>query len=233
MNDNELNEMLDQWKTPPVPASLRAGIAAAAPERHGSFTQWLRTLVPTAGKGLFAGVGAAAVVSLLVVGQAFPEALGLSGPRYAMETESVYYAANGSVHSSERRSSVYLDDRWVVLAKTDTDNPLMNLHNTIFNSVHLLLFQVVPGLAASAVAPRQSTPANNCVAGDSTLVGHETVLGHSAAVVRSIEMNRTITRWMAPDLNCTTLRATREEKLPNGSFRPVERMQVVKLTANR
>ena len=61
MNDTELDEMLDKWQAPPVPASLRenvrAGFSATLEKKplRDRRTRWITKWLPGARKSMLAG----------------------------------------------------------------------------------------------------------------------------------------------------------------------------------
>ena len=103
MNDTELDEMLDKWQAPPVPASLRenvrAGVAANLQQKplrdrrrtlgHSVATGALaRACLPAAGLG----VG----LLLLLVTQALPQTPPPVNIPYTVDSEFVRYEDDGS-----------------------------------------------------------------------------------------------------------------------------------------
>jgi hypothetical protein len=102
VNDTELDEMLDQWKVPPVPASLRenvrAGFVAALEQKplSGVRMRWIAAWVPGARKSLFAGAALGAGFLLLIVTQALPHTPPPVNIPYTVDSEFVRYADDGS-----------------------------------------------------------------------------------------------------------------------------------------
>jgi len=102
VNDTELDEMLDRWQAPPVPASLRenvrAGFVASLEQkplrdrRARSHTAWL----PGLRKSLFAGAALGAGLLLLIVTQALPQTPPPVNLPYTVDSEFVRYADDGS-----------------------------------------------------------------------------------------------------------------------------------------
>src|ERR1700689_859662 len=91
MNDTELDQLLNTWSVPPVPAALRAGVLAgfhARPERR-SF-RGLGVRIPAVCIGVF----------LLAVTLALPQTLRLVSPSvrppYIVDSDVVRYKADGT-----------------------------------------------------------------------------------------------------------------------------------------
>jgi len=112
MNDTELDEILDTWSVPPVPAamreSVRAGFAASLELKvtHRARPRWIAAF---ARKSLLAGgiLGTGAFL-LLIVTQAFPQTPTGRIP-YTVDSEFVRYAEDGS-STVEMYSRSYNDD---------------------------------------------------------------------------------------------------------------------------
>jgi hypothetical protein len=85
MNDTELNELLNSWKTPPVPPLLRERVLAAIPAEE---TVRPKKLFPH-WRFIVAGTAVAAVVFLLANTSAFPERV--SPPPYTVDSEIVLW----------------------------------------------------------------------------------------------------------------------------------------------
>jgi hypothetical protein len=102
MNDTELDEILDQWKVPPVPPSLPGNVRAAfaatleqSPHPAGR-TRWTAPFVLGARKSLFAAVALGAGLLLLIVTQALPQTPPDEKVPYSVDSEFVRYADDGS-----------------------------------------------------------------------------------------------------------------------------------------
>jgi len=86
MNDTELEELLNTWKTPPVRPSWRKGVQIAIARKHRKplrelFTGW---------RLLLAGASAAAVIIVVANTSAFSRKL--SAPPYTVDSEILFYA---------------------------------------------------------------------------------------------------------------------------------------------
>jgi hypothetical protein len=71
--------------------------------------------------------------------------------------------------------------------------------------------------------------------GDSKVVGQEVILNYPTTAVEQDfggERGR-LTVWMAPELSCFALRATIQEKQPDGSWKLVSEKKALKVTVNR
>ena len=88
MNDNELDELLDVWKTPPVPASLRVavedGIALGGSKPRKLLSGW---------RLVFASAALVAVVFVLTNPAAFPQRM--PPPPYTVDSEISLYPGSG------------------------------------------------------------------------------------------------------------------------------------------
>ena len=102
MNDTELDEMLDTWQAPAVPASLRenvrAGFAANLQQRplRDRRPRWVTKWPRSARKGMFAGAAVGAGLLLLIVTQALPQPLPPENIPYTVDSEFLRYADDGS-----------------------------------------------------------------------------------------------------------------------------------------
>jgi hypothetical protein len=245
MNDTELDQVLNTWSVPPVPASLRAGVRVgfhARPERRKF--RAVRVLIAAVGIGVF----------LLAVTLALPQTLGRAP--YIVDSDVMRYAPDGTssveVHgaSYNRNGSeivVYevspslltelqLGLQAVNSAWTRLTLPLALSHEMLekANSVargcvgldHYRLCSQSFGCVGSGPALLNT----GCVIGP--VVGHETILDHPTVAVQSIRGQRRDTLWMAPDLGCFALRITIEERRPDGTFHLVRKKQATKVTLN-
>jgi len=102
VNDTELDEMLDKWPAPPVPASLRenlrAAFAATLEQKplHDRRTRWVTKWLPGPRKSVFAGSALGAALLLLIVTQALPQPLPPENIPYTVDSEFVRYTDEGS-----------------------------------------------------------------------------------------------------------------------------------------
>jgi len=102
VNDTELDEILDTWQAPTVPASLRenvrAGFAANLRQKplHDRRTHWIGGWLPGPRKSLFAGAALGTGLLLLIVTQALPQPLPPENIPYTVDSEFVRYSDDGS-----------------------------------------------------------------------------------------------------------------------------------------
>jgi hypothetical protein len=102
VNDTELDEMLDKWQAPPVPASLRenvrAGFSATLQQKplRDRRTRWITKWLLGARKGMFVGAALSAGLLLLIVTQALPQTPPPVNIPYTVDSEFVRYADDGS-----------------------------------------------------------------------------------------------------------------------------------------
>ena len=246
MNDNELDEMLDQWKPPLMRDSLRedlrAGFAARpqSPGRSG----WLRRIrdaAPAFPLRRLAVVTMAAVALLFMIVQALPQVVRMasSGFRipYYVEFEFARYADNGAAPYPTRITSFPYGGHEIVMSVTEPGHLLAGAARNIASSIRKRFILAMPSL----VLPKQppvSEPAwfagfvsSGCSSGKN-VVGRETIAGYPAAVVQSTSPGHRITVWMAPELDCFALKFTDEVQEPDGTFRLKLRKQAVQVTVN-
>jgi hypothetical protein len=242
MNDTELDQLLNTWSVPPVPASLRTGVLVgfhARPERR-SFGG-LRVLIAAVGIGVF----------LLAVTVALPQTLRLVSPSvrppYTVDSDVVRYKADGT-SSLEVSIGSYNSNGSEVVVYEATPSLVTALRLGLQTVGWLLLpLQVSPemlekdksvargsiGLDHYRLCCAGSGPAllkNGCVIGP--VVGRETILDHPTVAIQHIDDRRRHTLWMAPDLGCFALRITAEERRPDGAFHLVRKKQATKISVN-
>jgi hypothetical protein len=241
MNDIELDQLLNTWGTPSVPASMRASVRAcfhARPERKK--LRWPRRF-------LFAAV----VLGLVAVTLALPQTLSLISPRakppYVVDSEVVRYAKDGTPSLE------------VSIGSYNNNGSEIVLYN---NSPSLLTTMWLDVEAAGSIVSRLTLPfvfrpdqleklratafvrtgLENYALGSadallSTCVGgraNETIRDHPTVAVHSkLDERRRMTLWMAPDLGCFALRITIVERQPDGTLRLILRKQATKVTLNR
>ncbi|HWF11351.1 MAG TPA: hypothetical protein VG297_22930 [Bryobacteraceae bacterium] len=124
MNDNELDGILDEWRTPPVPSSLadrvRAGFAAR--RRRGSFFTALRRWIAVHPRSLAACAVAAILTLLVAVPNAHPQAA--SAPPWTVDSEFLNYAEDGSSSVEMLMTSYMLNGNETILSRWAPSNPL-------------------------------------------------------------------------------------------------------------
>jgi hypothetical protein len=230
MNDKELDEMLNQWDAPAVRTELRenvrAGFVAAKtkPRRRFAWPSW------HVGKGLFAGLAAAALC-LVAISQAFPQALNLSSSSpvafpYVVISSVVAYADDGSSRPDANIISSSYKGTEIVISETHPGNPWQEWIKGFHNSVHYFLLRYVPGLVLPESAAKDawfnSYVQSGCVGSGQTPVGHDTILGHATTALQHIDPDGWRgTEWRAPDLGCFALRRKSEAPDPGGGYRLV------------
>jgi hypothetical protein len=259
MNDGELDEILNQWREPSAPASMRKRMHAEFPARPPRKLRW--------GKSLVAAVILAAAVFFLMVARAFPQRP--SPVPWSVDSEFVRYADDGSASIEMYSTSYESDANEILLSRSMPGNPFetvlvraLDITLPAVSRLHMhLLGALAPGMLEKMDRIRRSRPPGlsfitgcdssggclvldhegfakaaagadgSCI--DRPVVGRETVLNHPTEIVRDrwTEHGR-MTLWLAPDLGCFALRATYEEQRPDGTFRLVSAKQAVKVTLN-
>ncbi|MGA2736058.1 MAG: hypothetical protein ABSG65_01265 [Bryobacteraceae bacterium] len=257
MNDSELDELLDAWTAPPVPASLRKNVQAGF---AASQTSWTVARVPRARKRMIAAAILVLAAFALVVAQAFPQkaAPPLRIP-YTVDSEFLSYANDGSAvvemysTSYERDGAEILKSRsiprhplgTVIGRALDAALPLWSRLTARFTVAPEVLERVrrsahqavgaITGCDASCLVlehygfARAAVGLNTaCI--DGTIVGHQTILNHpTTAIQPRMGGSVRMTWWMAPDLGCFALRITTEKKRPDGTFRLVQEKRALRV----
>jgi hypothetical protein len=226
MNDTELDDMLNQWDAPPVPASfrdkVRAGLAAGLGRpvrRRFTWHSW------HVGRGLFAGMAAGAALFLFVMAQAFPQSLVSSSPvlgyPYLVRSNVISYSPDGSWRVESTRMSYSYKGSEIVMTESHPGNPLEDWLMGFHNGFHYVLLRYVPGLVMPESAARDAWFSAyvqaGCVDKGENVVGHETILKHETTAVQHIDPDGWRgTVWRAPDLGCFALETKSEEPVPGG-----------------
>jgi len=228
MNDTELDDMLNQWDAPPVPASLREKVRAGLALRKSPGKRWFTLPSWHIGKGLFAGVAAGAALFLVVMAQAFPQSFVSSSPvlgyPFYVRSNVTEYAADGSSRIGANLSSYSYKGTEIVFMETHPGNPLQEWIKTFHNGMHYVLLRWVPGLVMPESAAKDAWFSAYvqaaCVGKGENAVGQETILKHATTAVQHVDPDGWRgTEWRAPDLGCFALRTRSEEPLPGGGYR--------------
>ena len=258
MNDSELDEILNQWRAPSAPPSLRKRVGAGFPAGPPRKLRW--------GRSLIAAAILAALAFFLVVTQATPRT---QAPiPWSVDSEFIRYADNGS-SSIEMYTTSYestgSNANEILVSRSAPGNPFKTVLGQTMDATlpalgrfhnHVLGF-VAPGMLAKMEQMKRSRPpgisfitgcdpdgeclvldhygfakaANGCV--DSPVVDRATILNHPTEAVRErwTEHGR-VTLWIAPDLGCFALKVTYEAERPDGAFHLVAAKQALKVTLN-
>jgi len=260
MNDKELDELLNQWKTPAVSASMRETVRAriAVKQRKPLWT-WFWGWKPVA-----AATAVFAIAVVLTNTYAFPRKDG--PPPFIVESEITRYddfdclmcwllpAYPGPSHArmtsyNENGSEVVLS--WFSPGKLRLPAALWSAKLAVsgaFDNIGRLI-PLMPELEPpdyyagvyTAVNERRGLGSrDNLVryscrptgrAGE--FIGEEVVLGYPTVIVRDGLYKGRVTLWMAPELSCFALRATVETEQPDGSWSMVSEKNALKVTLNR
>jgi hypothetical protein len=246
MNDTELDQLLNVWSVPPVPASLRVSVRAgfdARPRRR-----WLRW----PGKFLFAAAALGVVTFLLAVTLALPQTLSLVSPPvrapYIVDSDVVRYGFDGTPSIELSIGSYNNNGSEIVVSEVahsllpaiklglQAVEPLVGVLTGHFVVSHeqserdKLIARVSTGFEGYWLGSAAALIDSGCVNGP--VVGHETILNHRTVAVRQFNDVQRMTLWMAPDLGCFALRLAREERRADGTFRLVLKKQATKVTPN-
>ncbi|HXM44927.1 MAG TPA: hypothetical protein VN924_27060 [Bryobacteraceae bacterium] len=260
MNDTELDELLDAWTAPPVPASLRENVQAAFAAGH---TSWTVARVPRARKRMFAATILILAAFVLLVTQAFPQKA--SPPvrvPYTVDSEFLSYAEDGSSAvemystSYERDGTEILKSRSIpqrpfetaVGRALDAAIPLWSRLTVRFTVAPEVLEKVrrsahqsvgaITGCDASCLILEhygfaRAAAGLDAACIDGTIVGNQTIVNYPTTAIRP-RMGGSVrmTWWTAPDLGCFALRITTEKKRPDGSFRLVQEKRALRVNWN-
>ena len=159
MNDNELDEMLNQWKTPAASASLRRRVQAGLPNKP---RRWYSVLDAVGWKGMFGGLAAGAAMFLVVVGVASPQSLGIGTsspvvgyPYFVLSTVTAYADDGSSRIDGEIRSFSYKGTE-IVIDEKHPGNPVEEFFKQFHDGIHYALLRFVPGLVMPESAERDA-----------------------------------------------------------------------------
>jgi hypothetical protein len=262
MNEKELDELLNAWETPPVPASLRAGVQAGIatkskkPQRSW-FSGW---------RLLAAGAAAAVVVVMLANTSAFPEKI--SPPPFVVESQItvpgapdcnncwkyVLYPGYPGPSRTLMRSFNQAGSE-VVLSWSTPDHTFEGaaLATKLAVSNAIGSFHRFFGLSADEKAERELRAVISPRVGEfmdigeraflvssgcrpsgrhGEVIGQEVVLNYPTTVVRVDFWHSRMILWMAPELSCFALRATVEAQQPDGSWTLMSDKKALKVTVN-
>jgi len=252
MNDTELDEMLNKWEAPPVPASLRANVRAVfsadrpRPEASGGLWHWIRSFTPR--KTVLAGIALGAGALLCVVTLALPQTLTLPPPPYTVESRCVRYADERGPAAEMILTSYNDKGSEIVLSRslpgnlfgtvatrvTDAGSSLITRFTwPLFKPKQLEIIKTQAGFSTgfqhwylgSAVELLQ----HGCVNGP--VVGREKILDYpTAAIEYGHDHHHRFTVWRAPDLGCFALRVTDEERQDDGTYRLVREKRALQVT---
>ncbi len=239
MNDTELDEMLNQWDAPPAPATLREKVRAGlAVGLKSSGRRWFTLPSWHIGKGLFAGMAAGAALFLVVMAQAFPQALGPSSPAlkfpYIVRSDVIVFAADGSSRLDSSIWSYSYKGTEIFTGETYYGNPFQDFLIGTHRAVHYLLLRYVPGLVMPESAAKDAWFSAYVQAGcadkGDNIVGHDTILRHATTAVQRIDPDGWRgTVWRAPDLGCFAMRTKSEEPMPGGGYRVTRQRDAVRV----
>lgn len=246
MNDNELDEMLDQWKVPPMRASLREelrtgfGAAPRRAARAGGLRRFMDA-IPKIRIDRIAVVGIGAAVLLFGIVQLFPKTVRMASPGFRIpfyvEFEFARYADDGSAPHESRINSFPYAGHEIVMSVRESGDSVLNTFRGIANSIRNQIILVAPSLVLPKEPPMAEPGwfagfvSSGCSSGRN-VVGHETIAGHATTVVQDDSPMHRIRVWMAPDLACFALMLTDEVPEPNGTYRLQIRKEAVKVTMN-
>lgn len=158
MNDTELDEILDSWIAPPVPASLRERVRARFTGSIGKATipaaprRWTSAFARIARKGLLAGAILGLVAFLLVVTQAIPQTIKLVSPPvqipYTVDSKFVRYASDGA-SAIDMYSTSYNDQdgREIILSRSLPGNSFGTDLGRTLDAAQPLILRIFVGLS--------------------------------------------------------------------------------------
>ena len=243
MTDNELDEMLDCWPTPPLRESftdeVRAGFAQI-PKRTKHVPR--KPTLPKLRFSRLATVMVAAAIFLLAIVQVAPRTVRMASPgfRIPFYVESIFerFAEDGSVEYRSRMTAFpYGGIDFNMSVVEESGNPILNAFQGVASSIRNQFVLAVPSLVLPKQPP-MAEPAwfagfvrSGCSEGR-RVVGHETIAGYPTTILQSETPRGRLRIWMAPDLSCYSLRLTDEIEEADGRYRLRLRKNGVKVTTN-
>ncbi len=259
MSDNELDELLNAWKTPPVPGSLRAAVEDAIAVGRRKPRKVLRSW-----RLVFASAAVIAVVFVLTNTSAFPQKT--PPPPYTVDSEIVLHPG------SEECLGTSLSSRcWMV---SGPQHALMTSYNRAGSEVLVSWSAPDEPVAAAFWTAKLTvsdligrftrrfllTPDQEAERGDfavfhsqvgqswslgervplvdsgcrpsprhGEVVGQEVILNYPTVEARFDEWTKRMTLSMAPDLSCFALRATVEVKQEDNRWNLVSEKKALKV----
>ena len=257
-----LDELLNSWKTPPIPASLResvrAGIAAKRPTpRRPWFPGW---------RWLAAGAAAAAVVFMIADTSALSKKAG--PPPYRVDSEIIlddgtlqcpncWWKGDPRANPGPQRmlmTSYNLAGSEVILSWSAPDHPLqatffaakLAIDGAVERAKRRFLLSsdteagnfavVYSAVGQSHVLTERTTLVNSGCQSPGPpgkVLGREVMLNYPTVAAQYDFWKARLTVWMAPELSCFALRATVEAEQPDGSWKLVREKKALKVTVNR
>ncbi|HEY1337092.1 MAG TPA: hypothetical protein VGF59_06250 [Bryobacteraceae bacterium] len=246
INDHELDQMLDQWESPPMRESLRDDLRSgfAASLRRARRVSLLRRTIaamPKIRPGRVAVATMAAAALVFGVIQVAPQTVRMasSGFRipYYVEFEIERFADDGSAPHQIRITSFPYGGHEIVMSVTESSGTLLNAFQGIANTIRTQFILAMPSLVLPNEPP-MTEPAwfagfvsSGCSDGK-IVVGHEVLAGHDTTVIQSGPAGYRTRIWLAPDLKCFALKLTDEIQAPDGRYRLRLRKEAVKVTMN-
>jgi hypothetical protein len=248
MNETELDDLLNAWKTPPVPPSLRERVQAEIAAKRGYslkalLNRW-RLLIPVTAVG--------AVVLLVAALSAFPAKI--APPPFTVDSEMVQNEP-WFVSGPERGILTSYNDTAteVRLAWSAPGHPMEGLlwaaklafSDTVEEIKRSSILE--PDREASQYAEVYTTVGETVVLEPRTtllnagcrpsgrpgrVVGQETILNYATIAAQYDFWHRRVTVWMAPELNCFALRAKVEKQQHDGTWMLVSEKNALKVTMN-
>jgi hypothetical protein len=256
MNDTELDELLNTWKTPEPSASfrnrVRTGIATK-PERPSRrlFPRW---------RWVTAGAAVAAAVLILVNTSAFSGKP--SRPPYVVDSEiTLHWDTPGWMNigypgpKTAQMTSYNERGTEVLLSWSSPDHPfeaaVWSAELAWGNVVGKITRQFL--LSDDVKAERELQAVVHVAVGEAfdigdrnvllksgcrppgrrgEVIGQEVLLNYPTVVARHDYYKRRMILWMAPELSCFALRVKVEDEQPDGSWKLVSDKKAVKVTVN-
>jgi hypothetical protein len=261
MNDTELDDLLNVWKTPSPSESLRASLSAAIAAKSARpprkfFTRWR-----------LAAVAAVALFAVIVVN---PNAFSAKAPAYTVDSEVIHheewnYPAGWKrvlmTSYNKEGSEVLLDWSFpdnpaatVALKNRLTTNRALEKLSSPFKKIakyyYILKYDLKtppdpsdePDASALAflgypersetIGRRDELLKSGC-RGAAKVVGQDVILSYRTIIIQRPLGGGRLTLWMAPELGCFGLRAQIHELQPDGSWKLMSEKKALKVNVNR
>lgn len=245
MNDTELDEMLNQWKSPAMRDSLREDLRAefavvAGPQRRGLVARAVAAASAIRlGRLAIATIGVTALVFAYV--QLTPKTARTASPAFRIpfyvDFAFTSYPVNGGTPYQSRITTFPYAGHEINMSVVESGGPLLTAVRQIAASVRNQAILLMPSLVIPKQPP-QTEPAwfagfvrSGCTQGRN-VVGQEIIAGHQTSVMEGESPTARIKVWEAPDLDCFALKVTNEIRQPDGSYRFQVRKEAVRVTMN-
>jgi hypothetical protein len=258
MNDSELNELLDKWKTPAVPASMREKVGARIAVNQRK-PLWARLF------GWRPLAAATAVVAIAVVlADTYAFSTKATPPPFTVESEiirhddlpdcltcwisPVYPGPKRALMTSYSQAGSEMVLSWSAVGKLHLPAALWSAKLAVSGAFNKLrrIVPLMPELEPTdyyaviytavnesrSLGGRDDLLRYSCrpTGRSAEVIGEEVVLDYPTVVVRDNSYKSRMTLWMSPELSCFALRAIVEAEQPDGTWTLLTEKKALKVT---